>query len=90
MVYAGNIFSFDLPRMMELVTEAVQSYTQLCAPGMTAVVSSEGGPPEQVPASPQPAQPANDDPSYGVNEVLFELHERERQARGTGAAAGAS
>ena len=71
MVYAGNIFSFDLPRMMELVTEAVQSYTQLCAPGMTAVVSAEGGPPEQVPADPQPPQAANDDPSYGVNEVLF-------------------
>ena len=71
MVYAGNIFSFDLPRMMELVTEAVQSYTQLCAPGMTAVVSAEGGPPEQVPADPQPPQAANDDPSYGVNDVLF-------------------
>ena len=90
MVYAGNIFSFDLPRMMELVTEAVQSYTQLCAPGMTAVVSSEGGPPEA-----GPRQPSTGGSTRERRFVLrrqrgpVQFHERERQTWGTGAAAGA-
>ena len=30
LIYAGSTFSFDLPRMMESVTELVQAYAQLC------------------------------------------------------------
>ena len=31
LVYGGNMFSFDLPRMMETATEAVQVYSSLCS-----------------------------------------------------------
>ena len=30
LVYATNMFSLDLPRMMEAVTEAVQAYSEIC------------------------------------------------------------
>jgi hypothetical protein len=30
LVYADSMFSFDLPRMMEAVTEAVQEYSRMC------------------------------------------------------------
>jgi hypothetical protein len=70
LVYGTSMFSFDLPRMMEAVTEAVQAYSQLYAghagdsdaPALEPV--AEGNPTRQEPA---------DDRSYGVNEVLFSL-----------------
>ena len=31
LVYGGSMFSFDLPRMMETATEAVQAYSSLCS-----------------------------------------------------------
>ena len=31
LVFGSSMFSFDLPRMMEGITDAVQSYSQLCA-----------------------------------------------------------
>jgi hypothetical protein len=62
------MFSFDLPRMMESTTDAVQTYAQLCGDyfgkrsesreALTAESSRSG---------------ADDDASYGVNEVLFGL-----------------
>ena len=70
LVYAGSIFSFDLPRMMEMVTEAVQSYTELCSAGLAAPVDAGAAAvlEEQPPAI---REPENDDLSYSVNEVLF-------------------
>ena len=66
LIYAGSTFSFDLPRMMESVTEVVQAYAQLCA-GFFAS------------GSPQPLNPADsgespdDDTSFRVSEVLLSL-----------------
>ena len=63
LVYGGSMFSFDLPRMMESITELVQEYARLC----TEYYSSE---------SPSPAPPPEagaDDRSYQVNEVLYGL-----------------
>ena len=74
LVYAGSMFSFDLPRMMESVTEAVQSYAEMCGSDSTTAVSAEA---ESLPGSliegqsGQPGQPETEDLSYGVNEVLF-------------------
>jgi len=66
LVYGTSTFSFDLPRMMELVSEAVQAYSQLCSEYYSQ-------------ASPQsidvPADPIQetDGTSYQVNEVLFSM-----------------
>ena len=70
LVYGGNMFSFDLPRMMETVTEAVQSYADLYAAVANAVtaVPSEGSP---EPSQPAELEPTEEDRAYGVNEVLF-------------------
>ncbi len=75
LVYAGSMFSYDLPRMMESVTEAVQKYAEMCPSDSTTSAQAE---PESLPESipgtlieGQPAQVETDDLSYGVNEVLF-------------------
>ena len=67
LVYADSMFSFDLPRMMEAVTEAVQEYSRICeeffngdAPVATPLFESSAG--EVVEA---------EDTSFQVNEVLF-------------------
>ena len=67
LVYADSMFSFDLPRMMESVTEAVQEYSRICddffngdAPVATPLVESNAG--EVLEA---------EDTSFQVNEVLF-------------------
>ena len=67
LVYAGSMFSFDLPRMMESVTEAVQTYADMCNTDATITAQGE---PEPLPES-QPAPVEDDDRSYSVNEVLF-------------------
>ena len=70
LVYGTSMFSFDLPRMMEAVTEAVEAYSQMYA-------NQQGGPGtlEAEPAQPETPElePANQDRSYDVNEVLFSL-----------------
>ena len=73
LVYAGSMFSLDLSRMMESVTEAVQAYSDLWVQcfgdaGASTVEAIEEAP------TPEPAAPeSNDDQSYQVNEVLFGL-----------------
>ena len=73
LVYAGSMFSFDLPRMMESVTEAVQAYSDLWVQCFGDTESSTVGAIEEAP-TPEPAAPEpDDDQSYQVNEVLFGL-----------------
>lgn len=79
LVFAASMFSFDLMRMMEAITEAVEAYAQLYADyierlGLSggAVVAAEAmaggsGGGEGVEGD------AENDPSYSVNEVLFSL-----------------
>ena len=70
LVYGTSMFSFDLPRMMEAVTEAVQAYSEIYA-------KQYGGPGalETEPAQLETAdlEPISQDSSYDVNEVLFSL-----------------
>ena len=73
LVYAGSMFSFDLPRMMESVTEAVQAYSDLWVKRFEDPEASTVGGIEEA-ATPEPAAPdADDDQSFQVNEVLFGL-----------------
>ena len=73
LVYAGSMFSFDLPRMMESVTEAVQAYSDLWVERFGDAEVSTVGVIEEA-ATPEPAAPnADDDQSFQVNEVLFGL-----------------
>ena len=72
LVYAGNMFSYDLPRMMESVTEAVQSYGELyAASGKSATVAGEAAviEGESLPAVEEVQE--DSDGSLNVNEVLF-------------------
>ena len=83
LVYGGNMFSFDLPRMMETATEAVQLYSSLCsdtlamtgtaAEGAAAAIGEELRETLEMPAAPEPEpEPEQErDDSYNVNEVLF-------------------
>ncbi len=70
LVYAGSLFSFDLPRMLESVTEAVQSYAEMCGSDSTTAVPEAEPLPGYV-IEGQPGQQETEDLSYGVNEVLF-------------------
>ena len=85
LVYGGSMFSFDLPRMMEMATEAVQVYSGLCsdslamngtpAEGAAAAIGEELRETLEMPAAQEPdpefeLEPERDD-SYNVNEVLF-------------------
>ena len=65
LVYGGSLFSFDLPRMMESVSEMVQAYSQLCAEYFRSATR-----PETLVES---AGQRLDEGSYQVNEVLFSL-----------------
>ena len=83
LVYGGSMFSFDLARMMETATEAVQVYSSLCsdalamtstpAEGATAAISEELRETLQAPpAAGSEAEPDEEpDESLNVNEVLF-------------------
>lgn len=85
LVYGDSMFSYDLPRMMEAVTEAVQAYTQLYASqaggagsiGSETPVAADNPGLEASGSIPLSGQaPPNDvpeDTSYNVNEVLFSL-----------------
>lgn len=61
----GTMFSFDLPQMMEAVSELVQSYSRMCADYFRNASRPE-------PAS-LAGEEGRDDRSYQVNEVLFSL-----------------
>ena len=82
LIYGSSMFSFDLPRMMESTTDAVQSYSDLCAsyfeaqglPGAPAVESGGG-------AGVLDAGGEAADLTYSVNEVLLGLmSERDKLA----------
>ena len=73
LIYAGSTFSFDLPRMMESVTEVVQVYAQLCADFFaSASASPELRSPAESNESPD-NETLDDDTSYRVSDVLFSL-----------------
>ena len=70
LVYGGNMFSFDLPRLMEAVSDAVSKYAEMySAAGKSAATAGE------VVSEPsgQPLDEPDDamDESFSVNEVLL-------------------
>ena len=67
LVYGDSMFSFDLPRMMEAVTEAVQSYSQLCNSYFSSIAPHQALSPELT------GLESEGDTSFQVNEVLFGL-----------------
>ena len=71
LVYGGSVFSFDLPRLMEAVSDAVSSYAELyTASGKSAAPAGELA--EAADAAPDPVGPEEAlDASFNVNEVLF-------------------
>ena len=71
LVYGGNMFSFDLPRMMEAVSEAVNSYGELyVAAGKSAAPAGEvAALTEDQPSLEEPEELL--DASFNVNDVLF-------------------
>lgn len=75
LVYGSDMFSYDLPRMMEAVSEVVQAYTQLCGDRIWVGEAPPNLEPAGLSDAPGPeATPVNDDDSsYQVNEVLFGL-----------------
>ena len=70
LVYGTSMFSFDLPRMMEAVTEAVQAYAQMYADQVDGPGSLEVQP---VGLTAPEVEADSQDASYNVNEVLFSL-----------------
>jgi len=91
LVFGDSMFSYDLPRMMEAVTDAVQTYSELYA-RQAGDAASIGSVAPDVAASPEleasgsiplggetPANDEADDTSYNVNEVLFSfMSERDK------------
>ena len=75
LVYGTDMFSYDLQRMMEAVTEVVQAYTQLCGDriwmGEVPQDLETAGVAQVLEAEAPTA--SDDDSSYQVNEVLFGL-----------------
>ena len=73
LVYAGNMFSYDLPRMMESVTEAVSSYAELySASGKSATVVGGDAVVSEAESLPSYEEPDDElDASFNVNDVLF-------------------
>ena len=70
LLFGSSMFSFDLPRMMEAVTEAVQTYSQLYVDSLGGAGAVELEPAVGLGAA--EGEPA-EDRSYDVNEVLFGL-----------------
>ncbi len=68
LIFGTSMFSFDLPRMMEAVTEAVQAYAQLYADNTAALGAVESSPAGLLDS---PGTDTDEDRSYDVNEVLF-------------------
>ncbi|NQW23938.1 MAG: hypothetical protein HQ475_10885 [SAR202 cluster bacterium] len=81
LVYGGSMFSFDLPRMMETATEAVQVYSSLCSDALAMTGTAVEGVAEALSeelehtlgATPEPAAEPEEEPddSYNVSEVLL-------------------
>ncbi len=91
LVFGDSMFSYDLPRMMEAVTEAVQTYSELYANQAGGAASIGSVAPDaadspgleasgSIPLGGQtPANDEADDTSYNVNEVLFSfMSERDK------------
>ena len=70
LIFGSSMFSFDLPRMMEAVTEAVQAYSQLYIDALGGTGAVELEPAVGLEAA---EQGSDVDRSYEVNEVLFSL-----------------
>ena len=71
LIFAGNILSYDTPRMMESVTEVVQAYSSSWSNTSSAQLQPE---------FPESLEPASQD-AVGINEVLFGLlSERDKLA----------
>ena len=68
LVFATSMFSFDLPRMMESITEAVSAYSDLC----NQRFGQEAPPTGELPQQPDVAE-SEEDRAFSVNEVLFSL-----------------
>ena len=87
LVYGGSMFSFDLARMMETATEAVQVYSSLCSDALTmnsapaeGAAAAIGEELKEALGSPMISEPdsgvahetdTETDESLNVNEVLF-------------------
>ena len=84
LISGSDMFSYDLQRMMEAVSEVVQAYTELCGDriwiGEVPQVpeTAEGSPAaaqtpvlEVLPGHDDPPGDSSDDSSYEVNEVIF-------------------
>ena len=70
LVYGGSVFSFDLPRLMEAVSDAVSSYAELyAASGKAAAPAGELAEAAADEAAAAPEETL--DASFNVNEVLF-------------------
>ena len=86
LIFGSSMFSFDLPRMMESTTEAVQAYSLLCADYLDRENISAAPPRESIPSggtagSSETRPEPETDTSYQVNEVLFGLmSERDKLA----------
>ena len=68
LVFATSMFSFDLPRMMESITEAVSAYSELCNKRFGQEVTSSGEGQQQLNEA-----ASEEDRSFDVNEVIFSL-----------------
>ena len=76
LVFGSSMFSFDLPRMMEAVSEAVQAYSQLYVDSLGGAGAVELEPAFGLEAA---ERDPNEDRSYDVNEVLFSfMSERDK------------
>jgi len=81
LVYGGSMFSFDLPRMMETATEAVQVSSSLCSEALGMISTPAEGAAEAIgeelretleaAAVPETEPEPEPDDSLNVNEVLF-------------------
>lgn len=78
LVYGGNMFSYDLARMMESVAQAVQEYFDACSradpgAGALSVPADDAARPEAFssPLSGEEDSPEADTGGLGVNEVLW-------------------
>ena len=70
LVFVTSMFSFDLPRMMESVAEAVQAYSELCTDRLSTTAASELQAPAEVASG---SREEAEDRSLRVDEVLFSL-----------------
>ena len=68
LVFATSMFSFDLPRMMESITEAVSAYSELCNQRFGQEVTPGGELQQQLNEA-----ASEEDRSFDVNEVIFSL-----------------